>query len=81
MGWNGLQQFQSLATKRLFKKQEIPDPRYLEAEKFTESVVGDFCQMKVSRDIRSMGMVMLGEEWKRPGNEDTDRVTPLISSI
>lgn len=69
--WDGVQQFQYLATKKL-PDQEIHDQRYLEAEKFAESLVRDSCLMKISHGIKSIPNVMLGKVWERPGNEDAD---------
>ena len=71
-GWDGVQQFQHLATKILPDQEGIRDPRYVEAEKFAESLVRDSCQMKISHGIKSVPCVMLGVVWERPGNEDAD---------
>ena len=69
--WDGVQQFQYLATKKL-PDQEVHDQRYLEAEKFAESLVRDSCQMKISHGIQSIPKAMLGTVWEQPGNEDAD---------
>lgn len=69
-GWDGMQEFHFLATK---KQEGSSDPRYLEAERFAESIVRDSCKMSVSHS-QLLGVAMLGNLWEQPGNEDADRV-------
>lgn len=73
MGWDGERQSQHLTTKLIPEKDGNLDQHYLEAENFAESVVRDSCQMKVSHGITSIGAVLLGGVWERPGNEGADR--------
>ncbi|KAL8805667.1 MAG: hypothetical protein Q9182_001811 [Xanthomendoza sp. 2 TL-2023] len=66
--WNGSQQFQHLATK---KQEGSSDRGYLAAERFAESIVRDSCMMKVSH-YNKLDLLMLGNLWEEPGNEDAD---------
>ena len=48
-GCDGMRQFQYPATKRSPKRKAYLDQRYLEAERFAESIARDPCQMKISQ--------------------------------
>ena len=72
--WEGMLEYEYLATKKIPENEQegTLDPRYLEAEKFADSMVRDSCMLKVPHGLPNMPVKGLGSMWELPGNEDAD---------
>lgn len=72
--WEGMLIYEYLATKVIpeSEQERTLDPRYLEAEKFADSMVTDSCMLKVPHGLPNMPVKGLRSMWELPGNEDAE---------